>query len=547
MTAAGESASTLAIGRQLRVLPDQLSHGGAFQHSGRRTTVPARARRSSGRFGSSRPRSAAGQTDKPKKLVVRIRNVLSTSSPRQNRTIVCGSRLSKALSKEPVRELRKSRSHEGESALQHCVSPGKGEVGARVSQTCVGQERAGMNVMRVVPAITCFAFAALMSGCGVVSRDGPASLEVLGNAEVRLTDTGSRLSYALVDLSPATVDLFASEPQRFSAFGRRYAAGGPAQVRIGVGDIVSVSIFEAAGGGLFLPEASRAGSAALPPQQVDRSGNLTVPYAGSVRAAGRTATEVQNEIEDKLKSRAIEPQVVVSIVDQRSNQITVLGEVGAPTKIPVEPAGTRLLSALARAGGAKNPAFETIITIQRGGRTENAVLSAVVTDPSQNIFLAGGDVVYASRVPRAFLALGATASTAVGVIGSNNRRFVFEQENLTLADGVAKAGGLIDTRADPSAVFLYRMVAKKSLNRAGVDVSRFPEPVIPTIFRVDLSRAEGLFIASNFFMQDKDIIFVSNSPAEDLNKFLTLINNISSTINSVRAIGNSTGSSVLVQ
>jgi polysaccharide export outer membrane protein len=133
------------------------------------------------------------------------------------------------------------------------------------------------------------------------------------------------------------------------------------------------------------------------------------------------------------------------------------------------------------------------------------------------------------------------------VIGSNNRRFVFEQENLTLADGVAKAGGLIDTRADPSAVFLYRMVAKRSLARAGVDVSRFPEPVVPTIFRVDLSRAEGLFIASNFFMQDRDIIYVSNSPSEDLSKFLTLIGSIASTINNTRAIGTLSGSNVLVQ
>jgi polysaccharide export outer membrane protein len=136
---------------------------------------------------------------------------------------------------------------------------------------------------------------------------------------------------------------------------------------LGIGDVVNVSIFEAAGGGLFLPETSRAGAATIPPQQVDRSGNVTVPYAGVIRAVGRTTTEVQNEVEEKLKSRAIEPQAVVSIADQRSNQITILGEVGAPAKIPVEPAGTRLLSALARAGGAKNPAFETIITIQRGG------------------------------------------------------------------------------------------------------------------------------------------------------------------------------------
>ena len=399
-----------------------------------------------------------------------------------------------------------------------------------------------MRLERIVLCGAAAGIALATSGCAFVSRDGPATVEVVKSAEVSLPNPGYQLSYALVDLTPLTVDMFAAAPQRFAVFSRASAVQGPADVRIGAGDTVSVSIFEAAGGGLFLPEASRAGNATIPPQQVDRSGNITVPYAGSIRALGRTRVEVQNEIEARLKERAIEPQVVVTVSDRRSNDITVLGDVGAPTRFPAEPSGIRLLNALARAGGTRNPAFESVITVQRRGRTEQALLTAVVADPTQNISIAPGDVVYVSREPRSYLAFGATASNAVGLVGSNNRRFIFEEENLTLADGIAKAGGLLDNRADATAVFLYRMVPRNMLARAGVDVSRFTEPLIPTIFRVDLSRAEGFFIASSFYMQNKDLIFVSNAPAQDLSKFVAVISDISAAVggasSTVRGIRN---------
>src|SRR3954454_2331218 len=115
--------------------------------------------------------------------------------------------------------------------------------------------RARMSVRLFAAAASAFTAA----GCGVISRDGPPTGEVVANAEVSLPDPGHRVSYALVDLSPGTVELFAPPPQRFAAFSRRSAALGTAEVRIGPGDVVNVAIFEAAGGGLFLPEASRAG------------------------------------------------------------------------------------------------------------------------------------------------------------------------------------------------------------------------------------------------------------------------------------------------
>jgi polysaccharide export outer membrane protein len=371
----------------------------------------------------------------------------------------------------------------------------------------------------------------LVSACTFVSRDGPASLEVRNKADATLLDTG-QLSYAYVNLTPLTVPFFAAEPEAPILFSRAVMGGRGPNVRIGVGDVLAITVFEAGGGGLFLPESpsGRAGSTQIPNQTVDRDGNISVPFVGQVRVSGRTATEVQRDLEEKLKSRAIEPQVVVSIAESRANEVAVLGEVNTPTRIPVDVRGITLIDALTQAGGSRAPHFESIVTIQRRGRTDRALLTHVVKDARQNVSLLPGDIVFVSKEQRFYLAFGATLSSSGGLIGSSNRRYVFNEPNLTLADGIAQAGGLLDNRADATAVFLFRLVPKSKLEKAGIDVSRFAGPLVPTIFNADWSRPGGLFLANEFYMQHRDIIFVANAPAQDVTKVLDFINAVLGTV-----------------
>jgi polysaccharide export outer membrane protein len=170
--------------------------------------------------------------------------------------------------------------------------------------------------------------------------------------------------------------------------------------------------------------------------------------------------------------------------------------------------------------------------LQRRGRTERALLTHIVQGSSQNINLIPGDTVFVSREPRSYLVFGATLSSSGGLVGSSNRRYVFNEPNLTLADGVAQAGGLLDERADASAVFLFRLVPKATLQKAGIDVSRFAGPLVPTILNANWTRPEGLFIANEFYLQNRDIIFVSNAPSQDISKYLTFIDQVLGTISS---------------
>src|SRR5262249_44264574 len=141
------------------------------------------------------------------------------------------------------------------------------------------------------------------------------------------------LPYATVRLTPEVIDILATkDPRLANIFTDRRP---PPALRFGVGDTVTVTIFEAAAGGLFIPiEAGvRPGNfITLPNQGVDNRGNFSFPYAGSVRAAGRTPAEVQAAIVSALKDRAIEPQAVVALAEQRTSLISVLGDVTAPAR-----------------------------------------------------------------------------------------------------------------------------------------------------------------------------------------------------------------------
>ena len=365
----------------------------------------------------------------------------------------------------------------------------------------------------------------LLSACSAVPKDGPTSSELIDHAEVTLQSTVPEVGYAMVHLSPLILAAANASQPKLPAFTALASRRPYNDIRIGSGDLIGLTIYEAQAGGLFIPQeaGSRSGNfVTVPNQQVDATGSISVPYAGNIHVVGRTARQVTDDIIRHLSNRAIEPQVVLSIAERRGNDISVLGDVNVATRFPLDPGGIRVLDAIAKAGGSKYPAFETAVTIQRGPRTQQAPLTTIVRDPSQNVELTPGDVVYVSREQKVFLVFGATP-TPGSIGGTNNRRFVFDNDNMTLTEAVGKAGGLLSDRADPQAVFVFRMEPRAALAGMGVDVSSYGGPLVPTIYNVDWSRSDGFFLANDFFIRNKDVIFVSEHPTADLMKFLTIL------------------------
>src|SRR5215470_8977755 len=213
---------------------------------------------------------------------------------------------------------------------------------------------------RLSLAFACVA-ASAVAGCIVTPVAGPESWDIKSGQ----SDPGS-LAYGLVRLTPRSVDVLAAHAPRIAGeFADRH---GPQSVRFGIGDVLSVTIFEAGAGGLFIPAetAVRQGNyVTLPNQEVDVQGNISVPYAGALRAQGRTAIELQNAIVDALKDLALKPQAVVTLITQRASSFSVLGDVRGSGRFPVLPSGERILDAIARASGLTFPGNESWVVFER--------------------------------------------------------------------------------------------------------------------------------------------------------------------------------------
>ena len=251
--------------------------------------------------------------------------------------------------------------------------------------------------------------ALLCAGCGtqLLPDAGPNALAVKSGT------TWNGPPYGLVKLTPEVVNILEEYgPQTLSAaFGDRRP---PPEIRFGIGDVVSVTIFEAAAGGLFIPSEAgvRPGNfVTLPNQPIDTKGNISVPYAGLVPAAGKTPAQVQQEIVNRIKNRAIEPQAVVALVTQNTSLITVIGEVNSvltPTgRIPAQPAGERLLDVITRAGGIKDQGQDTWVVLERQGHRAAVPFGALIYEPGNNIWAWPGDTIYLYKEPQTYLAFGA--------------------------------------------------------------------------------------------------------------------------------------------
>jgi polysaccharide export outer membrane protein len=332
----------------------------------------------------------------------------------------------------------------------------------------------------------------------------------------------NQLRFTLVDIDDNVVTVqTAAPPESFSGRFKKY--GKPPQPKIGVGDTIVVSIWEAAGGGLFgasptdtVSPGSR--NVTIPEQVVGRDGAITVPFAGQIPAAGRTPYEVQRTIEQRLAEKAIEPQAIVTVAKSLSNSVTVAGEIVTGARIPLSVRGDRLLDVIAAAGGAKSPVYETFVRLSRGGVTATIPMERLVSNPAENIYAQSGDVLTLVRLPQSFSVFGAAGSNAL---------IPFTAERMTLAEALAKAGGLQDQRSDPGGVFLFRYESPQTVKSLGRPVlATGPDALTPVIYRLDLRNAKSFFLAQRFPIEDKDIIYVANADLNELQKFFTLLNTL---------------------
>lgn len=284
------------------------------------------------------------------------------------------------------------------------------------------------------------------------------------------------------------------------------------------GDVLEIHIWEASpallfGSSSFPGMASSSGSrgSVIPEQMVNQDGTINVPFAGSISAKGKTLKSIESDILSAIRGKANFPQVMVRLTKNSTSTVTVVGEVNNSTLLPLTPKGERVLDAIASAGGVKQPINKMTLQLSRDSKSHTIPLETVIRDSKQNILLQRGDVLTAYFQPFSFTSLGASGK---------NEEVMFEANGITLAQALGRMGGLQDNRANAKGVFIFRFEEPTATNKSQV---RTQDGKVPVIYQVDMTNPGTFFLAQSFNLKNKDVVYVSNAPAAELQKFLNII------------------------
>jgi polysaccharide export outer membrane protein len=366
-----------------------------------------------------------------------------------------------------------------------------------------------------------------ITGCTFLPSSGPSGFRVKGAAgkaangvRYELLELNQNVLSAIKSNAPKASYLSADGRKSDDLFGKHglEAFGSVSSHAIAMGDVVSVAVYES-DSSLFGPSLAAGTIAvspvtALPPQAVDQTGEISVPFLGRVRVLGRNLGEVEGEIREGLKMKTADPQVVVTVSERHGGDlVSVAGDVKAPTRVPVSLAGTRLIDAIASAGGSQSAPYDTMVTVTRNSEIRSDLLQDVFDIAKKNIPLRPSDTIVLRKRPLSFLSFGAT-----GRIASHP----LTVEDVTLSDAVAASGGPSDLQANPSTIFVYRVEPSAMLRALGKTPSA--GPTTPVVYQLNLHDPRGFFLANSFTMRDRDVIYYAPAGSAGLLKFMGLIN-----------------------
>jgi polysaccharide export outer membrane protein len=350
--------------------------------------------------------------------------------------------------------------------------------------------------------------ASLLAACSTLPASGPTGTEVRKAA----VTTASSLPFTLVEVDkpsalPPTpvvlpVNLVEKLPQ-------------PTDL-LGPGDVLDITIYEvgvslfggsslraAANGAVTFDPSSNAEK--LPSLRVDDYGFIKLPFVGRIRAAGRTVTELESQIQNGLRGMSQDPQVLVSVEQSITNSITLAGEVTKPGRLVLATNKETLNDAIALAGGYKGPAKDIVAVVQREGQIYQIRLSDLLGHPDRDFRIAPGDQITLVSRPQTFMALGAP---------NKAEDISFPRGRTTLAEAVALAGGANPNVGDAAAVFVFRYVS---------DPNGTEKPVV---YHFNMMKPGAYFLSQHFMMRDQDVLYVGNARANQPGKLVQLLSQL---------------------
>lgn len=271
--------------------------------------------------------------------------------------------------------------------------------------------------------------------------------------------------------------------------------------KIGVGDILRITVYNHPE--LTNPQgqyrsAKEAGTI------VKNDGTIFFPYVGNAKVNGMTIEQVRTLIADRLTKYVESPQVDVSVADFSSKKVYVSGEVNKSGKQSLTDVPLTIVEAINNAEGITADADWEHAVYTHGDKKEIISLKSILQmgDMTQNRVMRPGDSLYVPRNDELKI-------TVMGETGSQ-KTLNMGLYGMTLAEALASAGGISNSHADASGIFVIRPTGTN-------------KEKIARLYQLNAKDATAMIMATQFQLQPRDIVYVTTAPITRWNRVINKI------------------------
>lgn len=314
------------------------------------------------------------------------------------------------------------------------------------------------------------------------------------------------------------------------------------QYRIGKQDILSITVWEQ-------PELTMVAGDTPVTHVVGNDGRFYFPYAGKIRAEGKTGDTIREELEKKLKSFITKPQVSVVVANYRSQKAYISGAIAKPITLAINDLPLTVRDAISRSGGVTPRKYTGFATLTRKSGTINIDLNRMLkfNDNRQNFILRNGDRLHVievdeesefqdslsyevrkqnainpirlrfelqkekelARLKKELERELKTEQAKVFVMGEVSKPGSVKyqvEDGMTLAEAINDAGSLKEETVNIKGIFVVR---KESANDK-----------VPTVYQLPVRSVHSMLLAEQFNIRPRDIVYVTATPSIRWNRVL---------------------------